>query len=507
MKKRAISFVLALIICVGLVVPSNVAAVSDDISILFDGVQITECPITLVVLPSPVEHVGHVLVSARTFTALGFLEPELDVSTMTITLTFFEGPGEGIIINVQAGSPNLVVTQQGQVRNLQMMSSAHNIGGVIMIPIQDVLEAIGWFVVWDWTVRVLHVSRSPIDIHVPPEPTPSSLGMAALGTVPIIPSITIRPFYESDLTITFTNVFDIFSVHYDSWQEAYIPAFYLDINGTISFNRESIVSLSIPTVLNVGERLERVYHRDYNIHGELVDFVFHELYTPGAGLRAGNFTPLAAAGEPIGTDIHCVFWGWDSDWRDLSIIEYFPIFMPGERGISVADIRTPAQRSLLQERYARIDTHGSSDEGRRLSYSEHFGFWEIVERRESVLQPAQQHIPITAEVAQPITAPVTSGFTLTLWHVPTDMAGHINKDVFVSAPSGRTLGGMFLVLQVTEPGSRSRPNIMQIELWDLQFAEVPIGILHQNSIVDILLVEGRSFFDPNMIIHASVDNR
>ena len=315
--------------------------------------------------------------------------------------------------------------------------------------------------------------------------------------VPIIPSITIRPFDDSDFTITFTNVYDIFSIRYNSWSGEYDPHFYLEASGTVSFNRESVIQTSIPRVLDVGQRWER---RDDWLDGI---WGFTEIYTPGIGYQPGFMHPLARAGEPIGTDVSSVFWDyWDilyREWVDFNIINYYPVnvivnqFIDDDgwiytdtRGISLAPIRTIPQFSNLQERYARIDTHGPSDEGRRLSESA--GFWEIVEIWD-------------------VAPSAVSGFSLTLLNSPTDVAGFTEKDVFVSAPDGRTLGGMFLVMQITDPGSRARPNIVQFELWDRQFAEVPIGLVRNGTNIDILLVEGRDFFYPNKIIHASVDNR
>ena len=332
------------------------------------------------------------------------------------------------------------------------------------------------------------------------------LGVAA-AAVPIIPSITIRPFSDSDFTITMTNVYDIFSFQLD-WDGGDMPAFYLDVSGTVSFNKNTMIQTSVVTPQPDNTQLIRRLNNAFGTYEWSITF-------PDGSYRFGNLQPFANAGVPIHTDDNRLFWGGDAEWRDLSIISYngnFHYWVDDgsewgfSRYISFVDIRSDAQRNILAGRYARIDTHGPSNEGRRLSLSGQAGFWEIVDIRGSVPPPTQHLTPIIGNTAPDITAFPTPSFSLTLLHAPADTAGFTDMDVFVSAPDGRTLGGMFLVMQISEPGSRASPNIVQFELWDRQFAEVPIGLVRNGTNINILLVEGTSFFDPNMIIHASVNN-
>ena len=83
-------------------------------------------------------------------------------------------------------------------------------------------------------------------------------------------------------------------------------------------------------------------------------------------------------------------------------------------------------------------------------------------------------------------------------------------EVLVETHSGRDLEGLLLFVQISVPGSNTRLIIRDVRLDGLfvpWFARVYFRHYHHNSIIDVMLVEGASVFDPNRIIHATVDNR
>jgi len=107
---------------------------------------------------------------------------------------------------------------------------------------------------------------------------------------PIIPSITIRPpeiFEDDDLNITFTNVRDIIG-RADITLQSQIW-FYMEPNGTISFNRDmrlttetgEVISLSAGEVLNVYEHAsQRNFYGELMLHFHYGDFPVPPEYTP-----------------------------------------------------------------------------------------------------------------------------------------------------------------------------------------------------------------------------------
>ena len=177
MKKRAISFVLALVMCLGLAASLGVAAANSDITIMFEGMplSLTDPVSGQVIIQGPVAMGGtgsgaqfqgeQVYVPVRMFSQLG-LAWSFDSVTQTVSMILEVGPDRGSTIRISEGAPSFEVTHaltgNTITHQLPPLVSARVISGVFMVPIQPLLEAVGWYVDWDSAARLVHVSAYPM---------------------------------------------------------------------------------------------------------------------------------------------------------------------------------------------------------------------------------------------------------------------------------------------------------------------------------------------------------
>ena len=120
--------------------------------------------------------------------------------------------------------------------------------------------------------------------------------------------------------------------------------------------------------------------------------------------------------------------------------------------------------------------------------------------------------PPTPEPPPPPTpSPTAPDFTLTLGATAREnLQMPFVTELIIESGYGMSLEGLLVVVQISAPGGGTRPIIREVRLDGLfvpWFARVYFRHYHHNSIIDVMLVEGASVFDPNKIIHATVDNR
>jgi hypothetical protein len=174
--------------------------------------------------------------------------------------------------------------------------------------------------------------------------------------VPIISNITIPLCEVSGLTVTFTNVFDVFYIEtYIDYGHPHTPGisgaaynFFLDVDGTVSFNQDVDMGLAVDGVgvFAWGRRFiedRRGLHPAY-----------------------GGIDIEKSAGEQIRmSELEGFMFGF----RGRQMVLHSSLKIPDSESYSlhVMAMRTNEQRQILSERNAQIEAQGSTTTLRRLS--------------------------------------------------------------------------------------------------------------------------------------------